>query len=260
MSPVHQTAARRSPADRVSQSLCIDDLCRGVARHNYLFIDGTTTTNILTDLHQNALADWHDFAASWNDMPVDGHMADGGIYRRRRHATLAANADSAEWWVKAHQPHYQERDFNSLNGGVARHYEPVRQGILQGPSLSSIVGLGCRVFSRLAPYYPWHIELHQFCIESNAEFVGKPTPEGVHRDGVNFVIMAMVSHSNMAGAESTIYDLDQHPLTSFTLNAPLDVAMVNDEQVFHGVSPISPRDPTTPAVRDVLVATFRKQF
>ncbi|WP_280564923.1 2OG-Fe dioxygenase family protein [Chromohalobacter sp. 48-RD10] len=260
MSTLQETTARRYSTDRVSQRLDIDDLCSGLARHNYLFLDGLTTTNILTDLHQHALSDWREFAASWGDMPLDGHMADGGSYRRRRHATLAANADSPEWHIKAHQPHYQGRDFNSLNGGIARHYEPILKDILHGATMSSIVGLGCRMFSRLAPYYPWHIELHQFRIESNAEFVGKPTPEGVHRDGVNFVIMAMVDHSNMTNAESTIYDLDQNPLKSFTLNAPLDLAIVNDEQVFHGVSPIQPSDTAAPAVRDVLIATFRKQF
>ncbi|MCK0744066.1 2OG-Fe dioxygenase family protein [Chromohalobacter nigrandesensis] len=95
--------------------------------------------------------------------------------------------------------------------------------------------------------------------ESTADVVGKPTPEGIHRDGVNFVIMAMVGHSNMASGESTIYDLAQDPLESFTLDMPLDLAIVNDEQVFHGVTPITPRDQAAPAVRDMLVVTFRKQ-
>jgi len=30
------------------------------------------------------LADWDYFARSWDDLGVDGYMADGGRYRRRR--------------------------------------------------------------------------------------------------------------------------------------------------------------------------------
>ncbi|WP_348761962.1 2OG-Fe dioxygenase family protein [uncultured Salinisphaera sp.] len=259
MSTLQESTSRRL-ASRASDHVDIDDVCRTLAKQNYVFIDGPAAADLLTGPAGGALSDWDAFAASWEDMPRDGHMADGGTYRRRRHATLAAHAESDEWFKKAHQPHYQGRDFNNLNGGIARHYEPIEDSVLDGETLGSIVGLGCRVFGRLAPYYPWHIELHQFRIESEGGFVGKPTPEGIHRDGVNFVIMAMVQHRNMASGESTIYDLEKSPLSTFTLDKPLDLAIVNDEQVFHGVSPISAADRGQPAVRDVLVATFRKQF
>jgi len=32
------------------------------------------------------LSDWEQFAASWSDLHLDTHMADGGRYRKRRHA------------------------------------------------------------------------------------------------------------------------------------------------------------------------------
>lgn len=32
---------------------------------------------------------WGGFADSWNRLELDGHMADGGRYRRRRHATFS---------------------------------------------------------------------------------------------------------------------------------------------------------------------------
>ncbi|WP_293627183.1 2OG-Fe dioxygenase family protein [Salinisphaera sp.] len=248
------------PVASVSKRIDIDDVCRRVAKQSYALIDGPTVADLLTGFDSAALADWDAFATSWDNMPRDGHMADGGTYRRRRHATLAAAASSNTWFEKAHQPHYQGRDFNTLNGGIARHYQPIEASVLRGNTLASLVGLGCRVFGRMAPYYPWHIEVHQFRIETEGDFVGKPTPEGIHRDGVNFVIMAMVQHRNMASGESTVYDLGKNPLRKFTLNKPLDLAIVNDEQVFHGVSPISAVDRRRPAVRDVLVVTFRKQF
>ncbi|WP_268255942.1 2OG-Fe dioxygenase family protein [Streptomyces mashuensis] len=74
---------------------------------------------------------------------------------------------------------------------------------------------------------------------------------------MTFVMMLMVNRSNVLNGESTIYDLDKNPLEKFTLAEPLDMAIVNDERVFHGVSPIDQLEGDRPAVRDVLVVTYR---
>ena len=74
-------------------------------------------------------------------------------------------------------------------------------------------------------------------IEARADSQGKPTPEGMHRDGVDYVLVLLVRRQNIASGETTIHDLDRHQLGSFTLAAPLDAALVHDQRVFHGVTP-----------------------
>jgi hypothetical protein len=59
--------------------------------------------------------------------------------------------------------------------------------------------------------------------------------------------------------ESTIYDLEKNQIEAFTLHSPMEMAIVNDERVLHGVSPIAPWNSGSAAVRDVLVITFRKK-
>ena len=54
---------------------------------------------------------------------LDLYMADGGRYRRRRFA--AFDAVSGTVTRKPHQPHYQSRDYNPLNGDIERWFEPV---------------------------------------------------------------------------------------------------------------------------------------
>ena len=81
--------------------------------------------------------------------------------------------------------------------------------------------------------------------------------EGAHRDGTDFVLVMMVRRVNIASGTTEIFDLAQRRLDSFTLTDPLDTALVNDRKVMHGVTPIEPLDPTQPAYRDVLVATYR---
>ncbi|MFI6421389.1 2OG-Fe dioxygenase family protein [Streptomyces sp. NPDC050842] len=235
----------------------VEQICESLSSRSFDLRSGEKVRQLLLQRSENALDDLEPFRDSWGGMPLDSYMADGGRYRRRRHATLSAPRASADYRVEAHQPHYQGLDYNTLNGGVARHYEAFEDRILRGATMNSLVTLGCDIFGRLAPYSAWHIEAHQFRIEVDGEEVGLPTPEGVHRDGVTFVLMAMVGRSNATGGESTVFNLDKEPVEKFALADPLDLALVNDERVYHGVTPIEQIDSAAPASRDVLVVTYR---
>lgn len=105
----------------------------------------------------------------------------------------------------------------------------------------------------------WHTEVHQFRIEALENNPGQPTPEGLHRDGVDWVMVIMVRRENVMSGETSIHDLQRTLLGGFMLDQPLDTAVVNDNRVYHGVTAVRPLDPTRPAYRDVLVVTFRHQ-
>jgi hypothetical protein len=208
-----------------------------------------------------ALSDWAGFAASWDDLGMDTYMADGGRYRRRRHAVFSVTADGAV--RKPHQPHYQSRDYNALNGGIARWFAPVEDAIAGHPALVAILGACHSLFDGLTPPATrpaaWHVETHQFRIEARPGEEAKPTPEGMHRDGVDWVLVLLVRRQNVTSGETTIADLAKTPLGSFTLTEPLDAALTDDNRVYHGVTPVTPIDAAQPAYRDVLVVTFRRE-
>jgi hypothetical protein len=227
-----------------------------LARDGYAFVPAGQMRTVLTRV--GPLTDWVQFSASWNDLETDTYMADGGRYRRRRHAVYAASRDGA---IKRgpHQAHYQGRSYNHLNGGIARWFEPVLPEIGDGASMRTILDYCRGLFGQLAPTTSaWHIEAHQFRIEARLGEEGRPTPEGMHRDGVDYVLVLMIDRHNIASGTTTIHDLDKRTLGSFTLAAPLDAALVDDARCYHGVTPVEPQDPSHPAYRDVLVVTFRK--
>lgn len=202
--------------------------------------------------------DWQSFAASWGHLELDRYMADGGRYRRRRYATLSASP-GGEVRVEPHQPHYQSLDYNRLNGGVARYFEPIDQAVLDGPTLQTVIAYGWEIFAALHPQHPAHIEVHQFRIEARLDAAGRPTPEGIHRDGVDFVLVMMVRRENVESGTTETFDLQGRNLAAFTLTDPGDTALVDDQRAMHGVTPIEPRDPSKPAWRDVLVVTYRRK-
>jgi hypothetical protein len=201
------------------------------------------------------MADWGAFAASWNDLGLDTYMADGGRYRKRRHAAFGAHPGEP-LHHKPRQPHYQSRDYNPLNGGIARWFDPVLPEIADGPSMTTILTACRTLFERLSPVRLWHIEVHQFRIEARAGEVGQPTPEGMHRDGVDFVLVLLVGRSNIRSGVTSIRGTDGRDLGSFTLTEPCDAAWVDDHRVMHGVTAVEPIDPARAGFRDVLVVTF----
>ncbi|MGC2200242.1 MAG: 2OG-Fe dioxygenase family protein [Stellaceae bacterium] len=233
-------------------------LAEATARDGFVFV---RTLEWREFLKYQGLRDWNAFAASWNNLGLDSYMADGGRYRRRRFAAFRATAAGIA--RKPHQPHYQSRDYNPLNGGVERWFEPVTEAIAEHPALSAILRTAHELFDRMTPPElrpdAWHVEIHQFRIEARPGEEGRPTPEGMHRDGVDWVLVLMVHRENIASGETTIYDLQKRPLGSFTLTEPLDSALVDDSRVYHGVTPVVPLDPQLPAHRDVLVVTFRRE-
>ena len=228
-----------------------------VARAGYAFVEASDMRNALSRF--GTLGDWPAFAESWSDLEVDTYMADGGRYRRRRFAVYAAGRQGAV--VRGpHQAHYQGLDYNTLNGGIERWFEPIKPEISDGASLQTILDYCRSLFGRLAPETDaWHIEVHQFRIEARPGEQGKPTPEGMHRDGVDYVLVLLVDRRNIASGTTTIHDLDKRTLGSFTLTDPLDAALVDDARCYHGVTPVEPENPAQPAYRDVLVVTFRKK-
>lgn len=211
----------------------------------------------LLDAH-GGLADWSRFAASWDDLGLDTYMADGGRYRKRRHAVFGA-APGGPIRRLPHQPHYQSRDYNPLNGGIERWFEPVVPEVGESRSMRSILALCRDLADRLTPGQAWHIECHQFRIEARADSEGRPTPEGSHRDGVDHVLVLLVGRDNVREGVTTVAAPDGRELGSFTLVRPLDAALVDDLRVLHGVTPITPEDPARPGHRDVLVVTFRHE-
>jgi len=205
------------------------------------------------------LENWAEFARSWNDLGPDVYMADGGRYRKRRHGVYSVSALGIV--RQPPQPHYQSRDYNKLNGGVQRWFAPIVIDDNQNSALGAILGLCRRMFDAVAGTprlnAPWHVEVHQFRIEAQSGQPGKPTPEGMHRDGVDWVLVLLVARENVASGETRIADLPGASLGSFTLTDPMDAAWVDDNRVKHGVTAIEKLDPSLPAYRDVLVVTFR---
>ncbi len=251
---VNQTISER--ADPQLSSCDQAAVAARLERQGYAFVDGVAMRAMLDEA---GLVDWDGFARSWEDLGPDRFMADGGTYRKRRYACLEATKDGLH--LMPPKPHYQTLANNPLNGGIERVFAAVEPRIALHAANRAAVEACRRVFETADPTAgaprSWHIEMHQFRIEARSNTTGQPTPEGLHRDGVDWALVLMIRRANVEGGITTITDAARRPVAEASLCEPLDASLVDDHRVFHGVSGISPLDPSRPAWRDVLVLTFR---
>jgi len=230
------------------------DLAGTVRAEGFALLPGAETKALL-GLRDTAL---DAFAASWERLETDAFMADGGRYRRRRHATFTQGPAGAPTQRNPHRPHFQAVVHNALNGGVERWFAPVEDSVAAGAAAQALLALGRGVADALHPGAGWLAEMHQFRIEAAAGTPGFPTPEGVHHDGVDVVLIAMIARTNLAGGETLVCAPTGAALARFTLADRLDTAVLDDQRVMHGVTPVEPADPGRPSCRDVLVLTWKR--
>lgn len=221
----------------------------GLRGEGYAFVRAPETRTLL-----GPLPDWDALAASWNDLRPDTYRPEGD--RLRRHAALVLEDGKAAF--ASRRAHYQSREHNPLYGGVERWYEPIEPALAGGPSVAAVLAACAGLFDPIKPGRRWDVELHQFRILARDGAPGKPTPEGVHRDGVDFALALLVRRENVASGTTTVHAPTGAALGSFTLAEPLDAALVDDARVLHGVTPVTPLVAGRPAYRDVLVATFTR--
>jgi hypothetical protein len=192
-------------------------------------------------------------APSWDDLPADAYLKDGGRYRRRRHSSFVVDGSTVK--QAPHRAHWQPLEYNALHGGMQRWFEPIQPAIVQAPAWPKLLRALAQVSSELRGAQPWYVEAHQFRIDTEGG-IGRPTPEGAHRDGVDLVAVFLVSREGIKGGETRVFQADGPAGQRFTLTEPWSVLLLDDERVVHETTPIQPL--ATEGHRDTLVLTYRK--
>ncbi|MCD2515359.1 2OG-Fe dioxygenase family protein [Massilia sp. G4R7] len=191
-------------------------------------------------------------APSWDRLELDNYLKDGGRYRRRRHSCFID--DGQALLQTPHRAHWQPVEYNALHGGMHRLFEPVEPGTVANPAWEHLVRALGAVCSQVRGQQPWYVEAHQFRIDT-ADGIGRPTPEGAHRDGVDFVAVILVGRSNIKGGETRVFEADGPAGKRFTMLEPWTLLLLDDAAVIHESTPIQPVGEH--GHRDTLVLTWR---
>ncbi|HYI02706.1 2OG-Fe dioxygenase family protein [Hyalangium sp.] len=189
---------------------------------------------------------------TWDGLPPDGYLRDGGRYRSRRHSCFVV--EGAAVIPVPSRAHWQPVEYNALHGGVERWFEPMTPAIVAQPCWQQLLRGLAACCSALKGPQPWYVEAHQFRIDTR-DGIGRPTPEGAHRDGVDFVAVLLIGREGIKGGETRVFEAAGPRGIRFTLSEPWSALLLDDERVIHESTPIQPMGEL--GHRDTLVLTFR---
>jgi hypothetical protein len=201
------------------------------------------------------LAELNTLRDAWARLPRDTYLRDGGKYRSRRHSCFVETFSSGATLAPVpRRPHWQPTSYNALHGGLERWFEPIEPEVLAAPVWTKLVGAIGGLFEQVRHVDQWFIEAHQFRIDT-ANGIGRPTPEGAHRDGVDFVAVILAGRRNIRGGETHVFDASGPSGVRFTMQEPWSILLMDDARVIHETTPIQPDNDH--GVRDTLVLTYR---
>ena len=204
-----------------------------------------------------SVADLHAMDADWQGLPPDAFLKDGGRYRRRRHSCFVSEGDQVQ--QVPHRAHWQPVEYNALHGGMQRMFEPMLDSTTTSAAwlemINALGQLADQVFCTDELHERWFVEAHQFRIDTT-DGIGRPTPEGAHRDGVDLVAVLLVGRKGVKGGETRVFEATGPNGQRFTLTEPWSVMLLDDARMIHETTPIQPVEHG--GVRDTLVLTYRR--
>ena len=213
----------------------------------------------------SSVAKWEELKTEWNSLESDQYLKDGGTYRKRKHASVVVCDQEVK--QVSYRPHFQPISYNALHGGMQRWFSECSVNFLTSAPLQNLLSALAKTFDRIESVrnhqllqpIPWFTEIHQFRIDT-ANGIGRPTPEGAHRDGVHYVAVLLVDRHSVKGGESRVFSADGPHGERFTLEESWTLLILDDLKVLHETTPIQPLDRLHPenTWRDTLVLTFRK--
>ena len=158
---------------------------------------------------------------SWGELPPDTYLRDGGHYRRRRHSCFI---------VRGRRPRAGAASGALAAAGIQRParrpralVRADRAGRVASPPGSACCGHRPARARGLRGEQPWYVEAHQFRIDTT-DGIGRPTPEGAHRDGVDLVAVLLVGREGIKGGETRVFDGDGPTGMRFTMQRAVDRA------------------------------------
>ncbi len=201
-------------------------------------------------------AEWQALQPAWSRLPPDAHLKDGGAYRQRRHSCFVQDVTTGTLTQTPHRAHWQPTDYNALHGGFERWFEPMEPAVAQAQAFTQLVAAFGQLFAQVRPAALWAIESHQFRIDT-AGGVGRPTPEGAHRDGVDFVVVMLIARYAVKGGETRVFEANGPHGVRFLMHRPMTSLLLDDARVIHETTPIQPTEEDERGFRDTLVLTYR---
>ncbi len=188
---------------------------------------------------------------SFDRLPRDPFI-EGNFRFRRLSRFIAPNGQLR---ALPHKNFMQTEYYNHLLGNIRREYQEMEADValsdafiqlLDSIAKSLAVDLKTSVFGA-----------HQIRITAENGRGGEPAPEGIHKDGFDFVTVTCINRQGVVGGKTELYENKENaPVFSEILN-PGQTLLCDDRKLFHFTTPVSLEEGLDYGTRDVIVVTVK---
>lgn len=190
--------------------------------------------------------------STFEGLPTDPYLKGSHAYRKRAYSH-GEYLDGRIQWLPSNF-FLQSKDLNTYAGGIERTFADLSQ-----PSCEYIESvITFMINHEHLNDTAYTIGCHQIRIVATDEFNGYPAPEGFHQDGFDYVAVICVDQENINGGFSLVRPISSEKAISELQLQPGQIMLINDREVEHYVTPITPKIPGQ-AHRDVFVITFKEK-
>ena len=199
---------------------------------------------------------------SFERLVQDGQMGDEGEYRYRRYSRFRVDASpksgSVQWSLMEGSSIHQDLEDNPLNGGVLRTYEPLETDLLENRLFRAILDHDILCVALIDPKLfqePVVMGVHQVRIVARPGRVGKPTPEGIHRDAERFTMQHFWRREGITGGAFRAYNEKRELQFEVLQTEHLD-SVLFEGTTWHSATPIVCSKLGQSGFRDVFLVDF----
>ncbi len=201
---------------------------------------------------------WLSLSMDYADLPPDDFLPGKVKYRFRRYGRFYFMPASEALTRLPHENYFQSSDINKVTGGMVRKFAPLLDATFDNPFLQALIRFDFRQFPLADEMKraPWEVQVHLIRVTANSQARGYPSPEGIHRDGAEFVTVHLAELVNVEGGDVSVYDDDQNLLARYRLNQILDSYLLNDRILWHQAALIRPKQAAHQAIRSILTFDY----
>jgi len=135
-----------------------------------------------------------------------------------------------------------------------RVFQSIEPSVLQYSFLADYTAQMCFLIQALHPdKEQFKVCLHQVRQLCYPDFESHNSPEGIHRDGADYIVSALVlRRQNIVGGESIIYSSDKKKIAMRETLMKNEFVFQEDRELWHYVTPVQCQDSTQLGIRDII--------
>ena len=137
------------------------------------------------------------FKRFFADLPVDPYIK--GKYRQRRLSRVRVSEDGVESLPNGY--FCQSKNYNPMLGDVQRQFAPIDRQLIALHEFEKLVFEFCDR-CKISP--GGDIDVHQIRTTCSPNTFGNPAPEGIHRDGADFI--GIFAKYSVSASNFTFFD------------------------------------------------------